>query len=897
MSAPLSPNGSTTSSVISSEDSSSNISGYTGPGVRHTQHYSLPSPQLASTSQTNQLVANHLNNRQIKVCRVCGDRAKSYHFGGISCDSCKAFFRRSVQNDAFRNFHCPYDRHCDITINSRKSCQFCRFNKCLSIGMEKSWVMTEEERMQMLKNRIEKRKLDESDGMCAPPEAKQHINNYSPNTSNDRKYDTITKYEPNITEINTYLTKDEVKLIENIMNQIRKCSQEISFTISGADTSASTDQRAPIDILQIFFTAIQQFALFVHSFVSLAAIPTQDKQVLLKGGVLELCFLRGAFSYDMRGKHWRYDEQRPAGVIYSDDLQVMLSKDLLEKHMQFIKTIKRLRMDEPTYILLSLVILLTPDREGLTSAQLVQREQEKYLLLLKAYMSWRYGPRVSALLYPKLLLKLADLRELADAHTDYALLLGHRELQQIQHKLTALNIGASNRVDSPTTDPLLCDTPVSARAAPPMTGQSPPAEEQRPAGVIYSDDLQVMLSKDLLEKHMQFIKTIKRLRMDEPTYILLSLVILLTPDREGLTSAQLVQREQEKYLLLLKAYMSWRYGPRVSALLYPKLLLKLADLRELADAHTDYALLLGHRELQQIQHKLTALNIGASNRVDSPTTDPLLCDNGQSRSRRGGYWPVSGGRLTCYPLRRWYQSISATTRAIASHDYTTVKTFLDDTKSDTTQLIANEYKEVSEAENSPVSERAYLSFDTNSVDSSKTLTASHNPTNNECNESVDNNTTNDDMIGNNTSAKSDTILDAKCEARSATTGGRQTPTSPQTSPEPRMSHRSGHNFFTLPRLLSGRRKRSKRKSIVMSTESSVVTSSIREEQSPETESIGHVSAHTTATTNYGSDGRPESPIYVKESFFMRLMRHLASPVHGGGGGGGRPGVHSNRNSY
>jgi hypothetical protein len=94
--------------------------------------------------------------------------------------------------------------------------------------MEKSWVMTEEERMQMLKNRIEKRKLDESDGMCAPPSAKQHINNYSPNTSNDRKYDTITKYEPNITEINTYLTKDEVIVdIEYIKHSINGINTEI----------------------------------------------------------------------------------------------------------------------------------------------------------------------------------------------------------------------------------------------------------------------------------------------------------------------------------------------------------------------------------------------------------------------------------------------------------------------------------------------------------------------------------------------------------------------------------------------------------------------------------------------------------------------------------------------
>lgn len=74
-----------------------------------------------------------------------------------------AFFRRSVQNDAYKNFHCPYEGQCDINITSRKCCQFCRFKKCLSIGMEKSWVMTEEERLQMLKTRLEKRQKQESE--------------------------------------------------------------------------------------------------------------------------------------------------------------------------------------------------------------------------------------------------------------------------------------------------------------------------------------------------------------------------------------------------------------------------------------------------------------------------------------------------------------------------------------------------------------------------------------------------------------------------------------------------------------------------------------------------------------------------------------------------------------
>jgi Zinc finger, C4 type (two domains) len=42
-----------------------------------------------------------------RICGVCGDRARSLHFGGLSCDSCKAFFRRAVQSGTYKNFQCP----------------------------------------------------------------------------------------------------------------------------------------------------------------------------------------------------------------------------------------------------------------------------------------------------------------------------------------------------------------------------------------------------------------------------------------------------------------------------------------------------------------------------------------------------------------------------------------------------------------------------------------------------------------------------------------------------------------------------------------------------------------------------------------------------------------------
>jgi len=31
-----------------------------------------------------------------KVCGVCGDRAIGYNFDAVSCESCKAFFRRNA---------------------------------------------------------------------------------------------------------------------------------------------------------------------------------------------------------------------------------------------------------------------------------------------------------------------------------------------------------------------------------------------------------------------------------------------------------------------------------------------------------------------------------------------------------------------------------------------------------------------------------------------------------------------------------------------------------------------------------------------------------------------------------------------------------------------------------
>jgi hypothetical protein len=114
-----------------------------------TRFPSRGSGSSTSASPTSSQGGHHRNNKTKKLCEVCGDIAKSLHFGGLSCDSCKAFFRRSVHKDAYLQFTCGYDHVCLINKQTRKACQKCRFIKCMSIGMEMKWVMSEEERKQL----------------------------------------------------------------------------------------------------------------------------------------------------------------------------------------------------------------------------------------------------------------------------------------------------------------------------------------------------------------------------------------------------------------------------------------------------------------------------------------------------------------------------------------------------------------------------------------------------------------------------------------------------------------------------------------------------------------------------------------------------------------------------
>lgn len=76
-----------------------------------------------------------------RTCLICGDRATGLHYGIISCEGCKGFFKRSICNK--RVYRCSRDKNCEMSRKQRNRCQYCRLLKCLQMGMNrkgKGWT-------------------------------------------------------------------------------------------------------------------------------------------------------------------------------------------------------------------------------------------------------------------------------------------------------------------------------------------------------------------------------------------------------------------------------------------------------------------------------------------------------------------------------------------------------------------------------------------------------------------------------------------------------------------------------------------------------------------------------------------------------------------------------------
>ncbi|KAL7077701.1 hypothetical protein ACQ4LE_003546, partial [Meloidogyne hapla] len=92
-----------------------------------------------NNNQTNTDYGSITACEEVLLCKVCSDRASGFHYGIFSCEGCKGFFRRSLQNKIdYRP--CTQSQKCQIVRANRNRCQECRWRKCIEAGMSKDGV-------------------------------------------------------------------------------------------------------------------------------------------------------------------------------------------------------------------------------------------------------------------------------------------------------------------------------------------------------------------------------------------------------------------------------------------------------------------------------------------------------------------------------------------------------------------------------------------------------------------------------------------------------------------------------------------------------------------------------------------------------------------------------------
>ncbi|CAI4224505.1 unnamed protein product [Auanema sp. JU1783] len=104
-----------------------------------------------------------------RQCAVCGDVPAKVHYGVLACFGCKGFFRRAVK-DGRNKYICRFDKNCQVTKFERNACRYCRFRRCLLVGMNPDYVRPDrlETKKKQQRNLTKKKSLSRQPSTKSP---------------------------------------------------------------------------------------------------------------------------------------------------------------------------------------------------------------------------------------------------------------------------------------------------------------------------------------------------------------------------------------------------------------------------------------------------------------------------------------------------------------------------------------------------------------------------------------------------------------------------------------------------------------------------------------------------------------------------------------------------------
>ncbi|KAF3839876.1 hypothetical protein F7725_018593 [Dissostichus mawsoni] len=300
---------------------------------------------------------------QKRMCVICGDRSSGKHYGVYSCEGCKGFFKRTVRKDL--SYTCRDNKECLVDKRQRNRCQYCRYQKCLAMGMKREAVQEERQR-----NREREGELEFSMGV------------------------------------------NEEMPVEKILEA--ETAVEKKTELHSDDGSAGN---SPHDaVTNICQTADKQlFALveWAKRIPHFSELPLDDQVILLRAGWNEL--LIASFSHRSIGlkdgvllaSELQRDSAHSAGVGPFLTGRVCRVQRVLT---ELVNKMRDMQMDKTELGCLRAIVLFNPDAKGLSNTGEVELLREKVYASLESYCKQKYPEQQGR--FAKLLLRLPALRSI-----------------------------------------------------------------------------------------------------------------------------------------------------------------------------------------------------------------------------------------------------------------------------------------------------------------------------------------------------------------------------------------------------------------------------------------------------------------------------------------------------
>uniref|UniRef100_A0A8C6S7U4 RAR-related orphan receptor C a n=1 Tax=Neogobius melanostomus TaxID=47308 RepID=A0A8C6S7U4_9GOBI len=391
---------------------------------------------------------------QIEVipCKICGDKSSGIHYGVITCEGCKGFFRRSQQNNAM--YSCSRQRNCLIDRTNRNRCQHCRLQKCLALGMSRDAVkfgrMSKKQRDSLYAEVQKHQQSQECAGLGAREEGVElpgHGRAYSRGSSSS------SQSSPEQTNLDfnegNHSIKHEYQLLHNsglfshaIINplpegcpliEIERITQNVikshmetrqygteelkrmAWTLYSPEETRSFQSKSAEMMWQqcaIHITnAIQYVVEFAKRITGFMDLCQNDQIILLKAGCMDVLLIRMCRAYNPINNTMLFDGKFATAQLF----KALGCDDLVSSVFDLARNLSRLQMSEEEMALFSAAVLLSPDRLWLTDVHKIQKMQEKVYLALQRCLQKECSSEDKL---AKMVSKLPIMKSICNLHID-----------------------------------------------------------------------------------------------------------------------------------------------------------------------------------------------------------------------------------------------------------------------------------------------------------------------------------------------------------------------------------------------------------------------------------------------------------------------------------------------